>query len=120
MSLTTTTLTRTTIIAGDNYGPVTKTATISSGANLVAGTILARVTATGELAAYDADAHAGTVGDPYTGLEIPVAVLMEDAAAASADVTAVVGFAGVYKTSSMTGLDAAGTLLLEARGIYFV
>jgi hypothetical protein len=53
------------------------------------------------------------------GSEVPVGVLLEDAAAASADVAAVVGFAGTYVDANMTGIDAAARLALEPKGIYF-
>jgi hypothetical protein len=99
-------------VADDSYGPVLLKKTIASGADLAKGTILGRITASGKLAAYDAGNTDGS--------ENPVAVLMKAAAAASADVAAVVGFAGVYVAANMTGLDAAAILALETRGIYFV
>ena len=105
-------LTRKAIIASDNYGPVLIPGqTIAAGADLVAGTILGRITASGKLKA--------AVAGSADGSQAPVAVLMEDAAAASADAKAVVGFAGVYVEASMTGLTAAYKLALEAKGIYF-
>ncbi len=100
------------LIADDNYGPAQITKTIGTAADLVAGTILGRITASGKLVAY--------ASGNSNGSENPVAVLMADTAAASADVEAVCGFAGVYRKDNMTGLDAAGELALEARGIYFV
>jgi hypothetical protein len=66
---------------------------------------------TNKLVAYDADNTDGSA--------VPVGVLLEDAAAASADVAAIVGFAGVYVDANMTGLDAAARLALEPKGIYF-
>jgi len=104
-------LTQKALIASDNFGPALLTKTIAAGADLGKGTILGRVTASGKLAAYAPGNSDGT--------ENPVAVLLEDAAAAAADVNAVVGFAGVYVESSMIGLDAAAILALEARGVYF-
>jgi hypothetical protein len=109
---TETTLTMPAYLASDTYGPVLIKKTIGNAADLVVGTILGRITATGKLVAYDA----GNVD----GSENPVAVLMEAAAAAAADVEAICGFAGVYVEANMTGLDAAGKLALEARGVYFV
>ncbi len=106
------TLTRPAGVASDTYGPVLITKTIAAGADLGKFTILGRVTASGKLQAYDAGNADGT--------ENPVAVLMEDAAAAAADVEATTCFAGVFALASMTGLDAAAVLALEARGIYFV
>lgn len=98
-------------LGSSNYGPALLPKIVEAGADLIKGTILGRVTATGKLKAYAAGNADGT--------ENPVAVLMSDAAAASADVEATVGFAGTYKEASMTGLDAAAILALEARGIYF-
>ena len=100
------------LVANDNYGPALKTLTIAAGADLASGTVLGRVTASGKLAAY--------ASGNSNGSENPVAVLMEDAAAASADVEAVIGFAGVYKKDNVFGLDAAAELALEAKGVYFV
>lgn len=101
-------------VASDNYGPVLIPGqTIAAGANLVKGTIVGRITASGKLVA----AAATNTDD---GSRTAVGVLMEDAAAASADVKAVVGFAGVYVKANMTGLTAAYKLALEAKGIYFV
>ncbi|WP_051284381.1 head decoration protein [Desulforegula conservatrix] len=97
-------------VAKDN--PVRIKKTIASGADLVQGTILGRVTASGKLKAYASGSSDGS--------QVPVAVLLEVAAAASADVDAVVGFAGVYVERNMTGLDAAAKLALEPKGIYFV
>lgn len=100
-------------VASDNYGPVLIPGqTIATGANLVKGTIVGRITASGKLKA--------AVAASEDGSQVPVGVLMEDAAAASADVKAVVGFAGVYVEANMTGLTAAYKLALEAKGIYFV
>jgi len=100
------------LIADDNYGPALLAKTIAAGADLVAGTILGRITASGNLKAYAAA--------NVDGSQNPVAVLFDDAAAAAADVKAVAGFGGVYRKDNVTGLDAAGELALEARGIYFV
>jgi uncharacterized protein YbjQ (UPF0145 family) len=111
--VTETTLTMDAYVASDTYGPVLIKKTIVAGANLVKGTILGRITASGKLTA-----AASTNTDD--GSRTAVAVLMEDAAAASADVAAIVGFAGVYVEANMTGLTAAYKLALEANGIYFV
>ncbi len=99
------------LIADDDYGPVLMTKTIGTAADLVAGRILGRITASGKYVAYAAGNADGS--------ENPVAVLQEDADAAAADVEAVIGFAGVYREDNMTGLDAAGKLTLEGRGVYF-
>lgn len=101
-----------TLVATDTYGPVLKPETIGAGANLKAGTILGRVTADRTLMAYAAGNADGT--------EAPVGVLMEDAAAESAEVEAVVGFPGAYVKRNMIGLDQAGEDALEARGLIFI
>lgn len=107
-----TTLNQKTLIATDTYGPVLKKQTIGTGIDLVAGTILGRVTASRKLIAY----AAGNVD----GSQNPVGVLMEDAPAATVDVDAVVGFPGAYVKRNMIGLDVAGEDVLEARGIVFI
>lgn len=112
MPLQETVLARKALIADDSYGPVQIKKTIAAGADLVAGTVLGRITASGKFTAY----AAGNVD----GSQTAVAVLLEGAAAALADAEAVVGFAGVYAEANMTGLDAAAKLALEARGLYFV
>ena len=99
-------------VASDSYGPVLIALTIAAAANLVKGTVLGRISASGKLVAY--------ASGNSDGSQNPVAVLMEDAAAASADVKAVAGFAGAYVEANMTGLDAAAKLALEARGLYFI
>ncbi|MGE4402842.1 MAG: head decoration protein [Desulfobulbus sp.] len=106
------TLTMPALLASDTFGPVLIPQTIAAGADLAKGTILGRITASGKLVAAAAASSDGS--------QTPVAVLMEDAAAASADVSATVGFAGVYVEASMTGLTAAYKLALEPKGLYFV
>lgn len=99
-------------VASDTYGPVLIPKTIVAGANLTKGTILGRITTGGKLKA--------AVSTSVDGSQTAVAVLLEDAPAASADVQALVGFAGVYVEANMTGLTAAYKLALEPQGIYFV
>lgn len=108
---TRTTLDMKAYIGSDTFGPVLLPKTIASGADLVKGTILGRVTASGKLAAY--------ASGNSDGSENPVAVLLDDAAAAAADVDITAGFGGVYIEANMTGLDAAAKTALEAKGIYF-
>ncbi len=108
---TTNTMTIAAFIGSSNFGPVLLPKTIGAAADLTKGTILGRITASGKMKAYASGSADGS--------QNPVAVLLEDAAAASADVEAVCGFAGVYVEASMTGLDAAAKTALEARGIYF-
>ena len=98
------------LIANDNPVILKKTIFANAGAARAAGTVLGRITATGNLENYVAG-HAD-------GTETPVAILLEGVAASVTDTEALVGFAGVYRSAGLTGLDAAGTLLLEARGIY--
>ncbi len=100
------------LIADDSYGPVHKKQTVVAGADLVAGTIVGRVTASRKVAAY----AAGNVD----GSEVAIGVLLEDADAAAADVEAVIGMPGVYNQRNMTGLDQAAEDALEARGIIFI
>lgn len=107
---TSTALTPVTVI-GSNQLPLRKTVTIVAGANLVAGTIMGIITVGGKY-----KKAVSTNGD---GSETAVGVLLEDAAAASADVEAVVGFVGSYVDASTTALTAAYRTTLLARGIIF-
>ena len=99
-------------LASSNFGPVLMPETIVAGADLVKGTILGRIATGGKLKAYASGSSDGS--------QNPIAVLWEDAAAASADVEATVAFAGGYVAASMTGLDAAAITALEARAVYFI
>jgi hypothetical protein len=94
--------------------PVRKKVTIAAGNDLVAGTIVGRITASRKF-------KRSLIGDADDGSRTPVAVLLEDAAAASADVEAVIGLGGgAYAKDNMTGLTQTAEDTLEARGIYFV
>ena len=100
------------LIASGN--PVRKKATIAAGNDLKAGTILGRITASRKY-------KRSLIGDADDGSRTPVAVLLEDAAAAGADVEAIIGFGGgAYVAENMTGLTEAAQDALEARGIYFI
>jgi len=100
------------LIASGN--PVRKTVTIAAANDLVAGTILGRITASRKF-------KRSLLADADDGSRTPVAVLLEDAAAASADVQAVIGFGGgAYVAANMTGLTEAAQDALEAKGIYFL
>lgn len=91
--------------------------TIASGADLTLGTVLGKITASGKYAALD---PAETDGS-----EVAVAVLLEDAAAASADVTALVVLRHSIVADHIVGWpsgitpteQATATGELEARGI---
>lgn len=91
------------LIAGD-YPIVTDIVTIGAAADLVRGTVLGKITATGKYVICDS---AGT----DDGRRTPVAVLSEDAAAASADVQAVVYLSGAFNAAACTfgGTDTAAT-----------
>jgi hypothetical protein len=95
-------------------GVVRKKVTIAAGNDLVAGTIVGRITVGRKF-------KRSLIGDADDGSRTPVAVLLEDAAAASADVEAIIGLGGgAYVKDNMTGLTEAAEDALEARGIYFV
>ena len=94
--------------------PVRKKVTIAAGTDLVAGTIVGRITAGRKF-------KRSLIGDADDGSRTAVAVLLEDAPAAAADVEAIVGFGGgAYVAANMTGLTEAAQDALEARGIYFL
>jgi hypothetical protein len=100
------------LIAAGN--PVRKKITVAAGADLVAGTILGRITASRKF-------KRSLIGDADDGSRTAVAVLLEDAAAASADVEAVIGLGGgAFTKDNMTGLTEAAEDALEARGLYFL
>ena len=94
--------------------PVRRKVTILAGNDLVAGTIVGRITASRKF-------KRSLIGDADDGSRTAVAVLLEDAPAASADVEAIIGLGGgAYAKDNMTGLTEAAEDALEARGIYFV
>lgn len=101
-----------TLIAAGN--PVRKKVTIAAGTDLVAGTILGRITVGRKY-------KRSLLADADDGSRTPVCVLLEDAPAASADVEAVIGLGGgAYAKGNMTGLTEAAEDALEAKGIYFL
>ncbi len=111
--LTSATLAADNLIAG-GFPIVEKGITLVEGQNLTRGTVLGRITTGGKFTAYDADV------DPVDGSEKPVAILARDTDATDADVKTTAYFTGVFNAAAVTGEDAAGILLLEARGIHIV
>ena len=94
--------------------PVRKKVTIAAGNDLVAGTILGRITASRKF-------KRSLIGDADDGSRTAIAVLLEDAPAAAADVEAVIGLGGgAYAKDNMTGLTQAAEDALEARALYFL
>ncbi len=81
------------LIAGE-YPRVERVVTIASGANLTKGAVLGKITASGK---YKLSASASADGS-----EVPDAILAETATAASADVQAVVYFAGEFNELALT------------------
>jgi hypothetical protein len=108
--ITSTSLTPNNVI-GSNQLPLRKKVTVVSGANLTAGTIMGIVTDSGK--------YKAAVSGAGDGSETAVGVLLEDAAALSADVEAVVGFVGCYVDAQTTGLTDAYRTSLMAVGIIF-
>jgi hypothetical protein len=98
------------IIAEPGARIVRRTILANAGAARAAGTVLGRITASGKLDQY--------VAGHMDGTEVASAILLEDVAASASDSVVLVGYAGVYRDAALTGIDAAGRLLLEARGIY--
>src|SRR4051794_19819857 len=100
------------LIAKD--GVVRKKVVIAAGTDLKAGTIVGRITVGRKF-------KRSLIGDADDGSRTPVAVLLEDADAAAADVEAVIGLGGgAYARENITGLTEAAEDALEARGIYFL
>lgn len=91
------------LIAGD-YPVVTDIVTIGTGANLVRGTVLGKITASGK---YVLCNSAGT----DDGRRLAVAILAEDAAAATSDVQATIYLSGAFNSAACTfgGTDTAAT-----------
>jgi hypothetical protein len=92
------------LIAGD-FPIATKSVTIASGASISRGSVLGIITASGK---YKLSASAA--GD---GSQTPEAILLEDAAAASADVTAPVALTGEFNDNKVilgTGHTVASIL----------
>lgn len=95
-------------LIGGEFPVVTERVTIASGASLKRGTILGVVTASGKYTAADAT----DTGQSATGTADPKAILLEDAAAASADVSNVlVALTGEFNSAKLiakTGSTVAG------------
>lgn len=68
--------------------------TIAAGANLTAGAVLGQITSGGKYALSASAANDGS--------QVPVAILGEDAAAASADAVAFVYYVGAFRESALT------------------
>lgn len=81
------------LIAGE-YPRITRKVIVGTGANLVAGSVLGKITATGK---YILSASAAVDGS-----QVPEAILAEDAAALSADVQAVAIFTGEINELAVT------------------
>lgn len=109
-SLVTTSLTFTDLTAGPNQPVVLPKTVLIPDVALVRGQVMARVTDSGKLDPYNSAGNDGT--------ENPVGILMEDVAVSTADVEALIGFAGTYIKDNLTGIDDAAVIKLEARGIY--
>lgn len=88
------------LIAGE-FPRITRKVTVGTGANLVAGSVLGKITATGK---YILSAAAAVDGS-----QVPDAILAEDASALSADVQAVAMLTGEINELAVT-LGAGHTL----------
>lgn len=92
-----------------SHPPITIPVTIASGQTLVRGTVLGRVTLSGEYVAYDADAEDGS--------DVPRAILGEDCDASDAAEKSYAYVHGEFREDALTGIDADGILLLLECGI---
>lgn len=81
------------LIAGE-FPRVARKITVATGANLVAGAVLGKITASGK---YILSASAAVDGS-----QTPDTILAEDAAAASADVEAIAYFSGEFNELALT------------------
>lgn len=111
LGVVSTALTFTDLVAGPGQPVLKEETVLIPDVALVRGTVMARVAATGKLDPYLAGQNDGT--------ETPVGILMEDIAISATDVKALIGYGGgAYIKANLTGIDDAGVLKLEARGIY--
>lgn len=92
------------LIAGD-YPVVTDIVTILTGQNLVRGTLLGKITASGKFIKCDSAVN------PADGSEAPQVILGEDCDATAGDKEAVVFLSGAFNQSKVTfgGTDTAAT-----------
>lgn len=81
------------LIAGE-FPRIARKVTVATGANLVAGAVLGKITASGK---YILSASAAVDGS-----QTPDTILAEDAAAASADVEAIAYFSGEFNELALT------------------
>jgi hypothetical protein len=90
------------LVAGD-YPLVTDNVTILSGQNLVRGTLLGKITATGK--------YIKCVSTAVDGSQTPQVILSEDCDASAADQSAVVYLSGAFNQAAVTfgGADTAAT-----------
>lgn len=97
------------LLAGD-YPAVTDIVVIDTG-NLVRGTLLGKITATGKYIKCDSAA--------VDGSQAPACILAEDADATSADVNATVYLSGAFNQSAVTfgGTDTAATHRVALRDL---
>lgn len=97
------------LFAGD-FPRVTKAVTIASGqGELAAGTVLGKITASGEYGAYDNTNNDGT--------ETAKLILKETIDATSAAVKCNAYVTGCFDKSALTGIDAAGLVDFEGTPI---
>jgi len=97
------TFTHDNLLAGD-YPNIADEGTLISGQNLVRGTLIAKITASGKLTQCDVAAAAGD------GSEIPYAILIEDTDASGGDVTHTPYYlSGEFDDQQVT-LDAGDTV----------
>ena len=101
------------LLAGD-YPRVGRKVTIGIAADLVAGTVLGKITASGK--------YIQSLSAAVDGSQVPEAILAEDAAAAAAEVEALIYETGDFNEAALT-LGAAHTIAsirqgLRERGIF--
>jgi hypothetical protein len=103
-------------LIGGSKQLVTGTITLASGQNLVRGTIVGRITASGKFKAYDAAATDGS--------QNPVGILTNPVDATTADTNTTIYLEGQFAKSGITGLGATAAaekstrIALEARNIF--
>lgn len=96
------------LIAGDQVNPITKSVTLISGQNIVRGTVLGIITASGK---YTKSLSAST-----NGSQTPKAIAVEDVDASGGDKTTLVYIAGVFNQNELT-LGSAHTVASITEGL---
>lgn len=96
------------LIAGDNIRPITRSVTLVSGQNVVRGTVLGIITATGK--------YTTSLAAASNGSQTPKAIAAEDCDASGGDKVTLVYIAGEFNENELT-LGTGHTLASIREGL---